>query len=146
MFLQMWQGLLIVRIIGGISRGTYSTWNGDEKQSHFYGRKSRRRRRRMMLLVLLTNMTRNCLIFEDGSTDNERRFGSTNVHSNILPTDAQAPKLYTMWTGCCSSVDDFFYASHLSACTWRRRWFERPKFRNHDNGIMNRNKPPFQAL
>ncbi len=66
-------------------------WNGDEKQSHFYGRKSRRRRRRrMMLLVLLTNMTRNCLIFEDGSTDNERRFGNTNVHSNILPMDAQA--------------------------------------------------------
>jgi hypothetical protein len=44
----------------------------------------------MMLLVLLTNMTRNCLIFEDGSTDNERRFGNTNVHSNILPMDAQA--------------------------------------------------------
>jgi len=144
MLLQMWQGLLIIRIIGGISRGTCSTWNGDEKQSHFYGRKSgrRRRRRRMMLL---TNMTRNCLIFEDGSTDNQRRFGNTNVHSNILPTDAQAPKLYTMWTGCCSSVNDFYYVSHLFACTWRR-WFERPKFRNHDNRIMNRNKPPIQAL
>jgi hypothetical protein len=137
--------LVIIRIIGGISRGTYSTWNGDEKQSHFSGRKSRRRRRRMMLLVLLINMTPNCLIFEDGSTDNQRRFGNTNVHSNILPTDAQAPKLYTMWTGCCSSVDYFLYASHLSACTWRRR-FERPKFRNHDNRIMDRNKPPFQAL
>jgi hypothetical protein len=35
--------------------------------------------------VLLTNMTRNCLIFEDGSTDNQQRFGNTNVHSNILP-------------------------------------------------------------
>jgi hypothetical protein len=95
--------------------------------------------------MLLTNMTRNCLIFEDGSTDNQRRFGNTNVHSNILPTDAQAPKLYTMWTGCCSSVNDFYYVSHLFACTWRR-WFERPKFRNHDNRIMNRNKPPIQAL
>lgn len=40
MLLQMWQGLLIIRIIGGISRGTYSTWNGDEKQSHFYGRRA----------------------------------------------------------------------------------------------------------